>query len=203
MQNLNFADLFRYLMSLSPLFIASFLVMGSVLNQDVKGLVYIGFVLIVAVLSVFFKQLFRVAAPDTYDPNTCQMFNLPTLITQYSAPDFNSMFLAFTTLYLLMPMAYGAAPLNVLLIIILSIFIIGTGFTRVSLGCNKILDIILGNVLGAGLGVGFFFALWANEDSRKFLFTDSVGSNKVSCSRPSKQTFKCAVYKNGQLIKNL
>jgi hypothetical protein len=28
-------------------------------------------------------------------------------------------------------------------------------------------------------------------------------SNNVVCSRPKKQTFKCAVYKNGELIKNL
>ena len=203
MLNLNFADVFRYLMSLSPVLIATFLVMGSVINQDVKGLVYIGFVLTVAVINIGFQQLFRVKPPESYNPETCHTFNLPEIITKYSAPDFNSMFLAFTTMYITMPMIHKAAPLNALLIVILGMCMIGNGFTQVTKGCNNIIDIILGNMLGGGLGVGFFYALWAKEDTRKFLFTDNISSNRVSCNRPSKQTFKCAVYKNGQLIKNL
>lgn len=201
--NLNFANIFRYIISGSPIFIASFLLLGSILNQDVKGLVYIGFVLIVAILSVGFKQLFKVNRPDGYNEDICQVFNLPPMISQYSNPDFNSLFLAFTTTYLVLPMIYGAAPLNALLIIILGMFMIGNGITRKINGCNYISDILVGNLLGIGLGVGFFFALWAKKENRHLLFTDSVASNRVSCTRPSKQTFKCAVYKNGQLIKNL
>ena len=40
---------------------------------------------------------FRVKPPESYNPETCHTFNLPEIITKYSAPDFNSMFLAFTT----------------------------------------------------------------------------------------------------------
>lgn len=200
---LNFASIMRYIMSGSPIFIACFLLLGSILNQDVKGLVYIGFVLIVAVLSVGFKQLFKSPPPAGYNPDVCQVFNLPPMITQYSNPDFNSLFLAFTTTYLVLPMIYGAAPLNALLIIILGMLMIGNGFTRKITGCNFVSDILVGNLLGIGLGIGFFFALWAKKENRHLLFTDSIASNRVSCSRPSKQTFKCAVYKNGQLIKNL
>jgi hypothetical protein len=32
------------------------------------------------------------------------------------------------------------------------------------------------------------------------LYFDELESNNVTCSRPSKQTFKCSVYKNGELI---
>ena len=112
--------------------------MGSVLNQDVKGLVYLGGILIVAILTVGFKRLFRIAKPAAYNPDTCQVFDLPPLVTEFSAPDFNSMFLSFTTMYLVMPMAYGAAQLNALLIIILGIFIIGNGVTRYMTKCNNL-----------------------------------------------------------------
>ena len=81
--------------------------------------------------------------------------------------------------------------------------ILGNGITRKSAGCNFIADLLVGNLVGAGLGVGFFYALWSKQENRHLLFTSDLGSNRVSCSRPSKQTFKCAVYKNGQLIKNL
>ena len=84
----------------------------------------------------------------------------------------------------------------------MGMLVIGNGVTRVSQGCNNIIDIIIGNILGAGLGAGYFFAFWATNN-RNLLFTDSIASNNVTCNRPSKQTFKCAVYKNGQLVKNL
>lgn len=202
MLNLNFTDIARYLLSLSPLFITSFLIVASILNQNVKGLVYLGGILIVAILTVGFKRIFKLRPPAGYVADSCQVFNLPELVTEFSAPDFNSMFLSFTTMYLVMPMAHHAAPLNALMIIMLSIFVIGNGITRVTQGCNNILDVVIGNILGAGLGVGYFYAFWATNN-RKLLFTDDVASNNVTCNRPSKQTFKCAVYKNGQLIKNL
>jgi len=202
MLDLSFTDIFRYLMSLAPLFITSFLLMSSVLNQNVKGLVYFGGILMVAILTIGFKRIFRLKPPTEYTQEKCQTFNLPPLITEYSAPDFNSMFLSFTMMYLTMPMAHKAAPVNAILIIVMSIFIIGNGATRIMTGCNNKLDVLIGNLIGSGLGIAYFYAFWATNN-KNMLFIDDVVSNKVSCNRPSKQTFKCAVYKNGQLIKNL
>ena len=34
----------------------------------------------------------------------------------------------------------------------------------------------------------------------KYLFFNELSSNKDVCSMPSKQTFKCSVYKNGELL---
>ena len=36
--------------------------------------------------------------------------------------------------------------------------------------------------------------------NKNFLFINQVSSNKEICSMPSAQTFKCSVYKNGELI---
>ena len=36
----------------------------------------------------------------------------------------------------------------------------------------------------------------------KYLFFNEVSSDKEMCSMPTKQKFKCAVYKNGELIGN-
>ena len=199
----NFTNILKYTMSASPMFISAFLLLASLLNQNVKGLIYIGGILVVALITVAAKQLFKMTGrPDNYDPDVCQMFDLPQMITQYSAPDFNSSFLAFTTLYLIMPMAYGAAKVNAILIIFLSICLIGNAFTRVTQQCNKIIDILIGIILGGGLGVGYFYIFWMTGN-KHLLFTDDIASNNVTCDRPSKQTFKCAVYKNGELVKNL
>jgi hypothetical protein len=36
--------------------------------------------------------------------------------------------------------------------------------------------------------------------SSKFLFFNEESSNKEFCTQPSTQTFKCKVYKDGQLV---
>jgi hypothetical protein len=39
--------------------------------------------------------------------------------------------------------------------------------------------------------------------SGKFLFFNETSNNTQVCSMPKKQTFKCAVYKNGELLSNI
>ena len=57
----------------------------------------------------------------------------------------------------------------------------------------------------AGTGFGLIFgALWyfviLYSFGKKYLYFNILGSNNVVCNKPSKQTFKCSVYKNGKLI---
>ena len=198
---LNIQNVLKYVFSVAPLFICFFLLMVSALNANTKGLVYLGFVMLIASVSVGLKQLFKLK-PELYDPQNCQVFNWPSLISQYTAPDFNSVFLSFTFWYLVMPMIVKAAPPNTLLIIIVLVLMIGNGITRVTQKCNLILDIVIGNLVGTAFGIAMFYALWKGG-GKNLLFIDSITSNNVTCNRPSKQTFKCAVYKNGQLISNL
>jgi hypothetical protein len=37
----------------------------------------------------------------------------------------------------------------------------------------------------------------------ELLYYDDLISNKIACSKPSQQKFKCSVYKNGELLKTL
>jgi hypothetical protein len=39
--------------------------------------------------------------------------------------------------------------------------------------------------------------------SGKYLFFNEVSSNKDICYQPSEQTFKCSLYKNGELISGI
>ena len=39
--------------------------------------------------------------------------------------------------------------------------------------------------------------------SGKYLFFNEVSSNKDICYQPSEQTFKCNVYKDGELVGNI
>jgi hypothetical protein len=59
------------------------------------------------------------------------------------------------------------------------------------------LNVLLGLALSA-----FIVSLMYSGGSGKYLFFNEVSSDKETCSMPTKQKFKCAVYKNGELIGN-
>jgi hypothetical protein len=64
---------------------------------------------------------------------------------------------------------------------------------------NAIQVVMINLLSGLGLGIIIPSLLYAGGSS-KYLFFNEVSSSKEVCSMPKKQQFKCAVYKNGELI---
>jgi hypothetical protein len=65
--------------------------------------------------------------------------------------------------------------------------------------CTKKVGILSGLLLGVLYSVLCYnIILVAGGD--KLLYFNTISSNNVYCSKPKKQTFKCFVYKNGQII---
>ena len=60
------------------------------------------------------------------------------------------------------------------------------------------LNILLG-LASASLIVTLMYA----GGSGKYLFFNEMSSDKEMCYQPSKQTFKCSVFKDGQLVSEL
>jgi hypothetical protein len=57
-------------------------------------------------------------------------------------------------------------------------------------------------LLGAACSA-FIVSLMYSGGSGKYLFFNEVSSNKEICYQPKEQTFKCQMYKDGQLISTL
>jgi hypothetical protein len=57
----------------------------------------------------------------------------------------------------------------------------------------------LGSLVGFILGL-VWFIIFYSTDHKDLLFFNAEPSNNVICSRPKKQTFKCLVYRNGEVI---
>ena len=68
--------------------------------------------------------------------------------------------------------------------------------------CASIPGIVMGSILGAGFG-GIWFVIIHSFKQPGLLYYDDLISNKIACSRPTEQKFKCQVYKNGELIKSI
>jgi hypothetical protein len=87
---------------------------------------------------------------------------------------------------------------------VLIFFIIYIAFdilTKFSHKCIQLSDIngFIGDLVG-GLLIGGGFSALLFYFYKNILFINEIPSNKEMCSMPSKQTFKCVVYKNGEVI---
>jgi hypothetical protein len=80
------------------------------------------------------------------------------------------------------------------------LFLLGMdGYNKVRLFCTPISGVIFGSLFGFLLG-SIWYLIFHKNGYDSLLYFDELKSNKVMCSRPSNQTFKCSVYKNGQLV---
>ena len=60
-------------------------------------------------------------------------------------------------------------------------------------------ELFLNIITGLSLSAAIVSLMYAGGSS-KYLFFNESSSNKEVCTQPSTQTFKCKVYKDGELI---
>lgn len=197
---MDFSNVFKFFSAISPLLLGSLLVLASILNQDIKGVIYLAGVLLASVLNIFIMNLIKSPAIPGRSI-TCDMVEMPFMANNYNSPAFNSMFIAFTIAYLCIPMFFNDEMNYVLLVTLLGIFALDA-VTKLRGSCTTATGILFGAVLGFIFGSGWFTLLhFSGSDS--LLYFSELLSNKTVCTRPEKQMFKCNVYKNGELIKQL
>ena len=63
-------------------------------------------------------------------------------------------------------------------------------------------DLFLNVLLGAASAALIVTLMYAGG-SGKYLFFNEVSSDKEMCYQPSKQTFKCSLFSNGELVSEL
>lgn len=194
---LNFSNMLQFFSTISPILLAFFLVMISLFNTDIKGLVYLGGILIASVINLFIMNTLKVKSDKIPYP-ACNLMDFPLNLNEYISPAFNTMFISFTLMYLYLPMQYISSINYPVLIFICGLLVLDA-VTKISRGCTNFSGIALGFLVGSILGIVYFISLWKTGHD-DLLFFNAEPSNNVICSRPKKQTFKCFVYKNGEVI---
>lgn len=178
----------------SPVLLAMSVTSMSLLFQNFKGFIYLGYLMAVCVARSFVYKMGG-AKPSINDGTICTSVQY----SRYGNPTFSSFVFSFTIMYLLYPM-FTNGSINFWLVAgILAYF-----FVDVLIKTNKkckiefgdmFLNILLG-LISALLIIVFMYA----GGSGQYLFFNETQNNKEVCSMPSQQTFKCNVYKNGELI---
>ena len=194
---LTFSNIAQLLAILTPILITFFMLMLSAMNQNFKGIVFIAGALLAIVSNIPFLSLIK--NPRSEDESfTCNIIDIP-ILTKYNVPSSSSVFIAFTFAYLFLPMISTKNNMNYPIIISLLLLFAMDGVSRKVNNCTTLLGVVFGGVFGCILGSIWFLVLKV-AGAEDLLYFNESNSNAVRCTRPSKQTFKCSVYKNGQLV---
>jgi hypothetical protein len=186
-----------FLSFFSPIILAVSMVLVSFMFQNLKGLIYLGF-LFVAVIIRSFVYNYTGDKPSRFDGTICTSIQF----TKYGNSSLSVFVFAFTIMYIFLPMFVNGGD-NYIIFSFLLLYAFLDMMLKFYKKCILTISDISINIL-SGLGLSaLIVSLLYLGGSSKFLFFNEISSNKEMCSMPTKQTFKCSVYKNGELVGNI
>lgn len=186
-----------FLSFFSPVIIAISITSLSFIFQNFKGLIYLGFLIGCCVVRNFVYMMSG-SAPIVNDRTICTSVQY----SKYGNPTFSSFVFAFTIMYLSIPM-FSNGAVNYWVFSSLIVYFFADMFIKIYKNCIiKMGDLFLNVLLGAA-SAALIVTLMYTGGSGKYLFFNEVSSNKDVCYQPSKQTFKCSLFKDGTLVSQL
>ena len=124
---------------------------------------------------------------------------------QYSAygnPTFSAFVFAFTIMYLSLPMFSNGSPNFWVFFGLLVYFFIDLFIKTYKKCVIQTTDLILNILMGLTSSAIIVVLMYAGG-SGKYMFFNEVSSNKEMCSQPKTQTFRCDVFRDGELVGNI
>ena len=186
-----------FLSFFSPIILATGITSLSFIFQNFKGLIYLGF-LIGCCLVRSYVYMISGANPGVDDRTICTSVQY----SKYGNPTFSAFVFAFTIMYLFYPM-FSNGSVNFWIFTLLISYFLMDIFIKIYKKCIiKTSDLFLNVLLGAASSA-LIVTLMYTGGSGKYLFFNETSSNKDICYQPSKQTFKCQMFRDGQLISEL
>jgi hypothetical protein len=186
-----------FLSFFSPIILATGITSMSFIFQNFKGLIYLGFLIGCCFVRSYIYMMSG-ANPIVNDKTICTSVQY----SKYGNPTFSAFVFAFTIMYLCYPMFVNGS-VNFWIFTLLIAYFLMDMFIKIYKNCIiKIGDLFLNILLGAA-SAALIVALMYTGGSGKYLFFNETSSNKDVCYQPSKQTFKCQMYKDGTLISEL
>lgn len=193
-------NILQLVSSLSPLYISVFFILSSISNGDLKwtmflaGLVFMVFIYSLAAITTDAK--FDKVLGSSFYKRECNFVSFPFNLSDYTIPNFNSTALSFIFAYIYLPMVQFESYNIVILAIIMVLFFVD-GVSKVMNGCTPIIGVLMG--MAIGWIVGYLWYLIVAGANSNLIYFNNTNNNPI-CSRPNNQTFKCKVYKNGEII---
>lgn len=190
---LTFTNLLTFLSFMSPFFVAFFMLLYSIINNNiVKALIYLAGLLIITFVNYILKNVLKEKLDLTASP-MCKILPAPFSLVRgtdvYVSPSLNSTILAYTFSYLVFPMITNN-DINPGLLVFLTIFLLVNAVVEYMMKCITISGLIFGLVVGILFGI-LYYMLLNISGAKDLAYFTHIDSNAVQCSKPKKQKFRC------------
>lgn len=196
----NVSHLFHLISLLIPFFLMFLLAMISVFNGDLKVLFYLLGLIITIGVALIMSTMIKENVESL--PNICNLYNGPFPFNMSgTSPALSSVIISFTATYLTIPMVYNNFTNWSLVATFMLLFAVDGYYKHIEQKCVTKTGIFIGLIIG--IISGFLWYITIINTNRSFVYFDEFISDKLLCNRPTNQQFKCAVYKNGELIRHL
>ncbi len=187
-------QLFTSLISLSPIIVVVVILSWSVLFSNLKGVWY----MIALLVSCGFRHFMSSEAPPISGPSpTARCDNMK--YTTRRNTTFSTFVLAFTAVYMMAPMIKNK-EVNVQLIVFTAFFFISDIIMKLKTCGGEAKDVAIDALGGATASAIVIVSMLSLGIFTKCMFFNEMSSSKEVCSVAKKQTFKCQVRKNGELV---
>jgi hypothetical protein len=174
---------------LAPFILVSFFSLSSLLNQDLKGIIYLAGLLIACFIAVLVGNQLPVHTIDEKNTLVCNVLTLTENGRISNVPLSMTVF-CYTFFYLVYIIGkYKLANQNVPTIIVFSLLIIGEYVWNLNYGCSGNTGLLVAFGIGSVVGT-IWSAIIDSTKMTELQYFNGI-SNAAVCSRPSKQIFKC------------
>jgi len=199
---LNLNSILYLFFRLAPFLIVCLFTLGSIINNELKGFVYLVGLIFACVVSALFIPWFILFISETNNDSTkapvCSSFTINGIVSNDQTP-ISLVIYAFTFFYLVFPIGkYNLAIDNLAVIIFFPLLILVETYWNISNGCFPVFNSVIALVIGGVLGLAWSAIIDASK--LKGLQYYNVGSNRERCTRPSNQRFVCTTFKDGQAV---
>jgi hypothetical protein len=182
----------------SPLIISAIVTSLSFPFQNGKGFIYLAYLLVSSSIRSFFYEFSGLDIGTGKQPgDICDSVQN----SKYGNSTYSSFVFAFTIFYLSIPM-FVNNTINYAVLIGLIAYSMIDLLMRQYKNCYKYNNVgeLFFNVLAGSILAICSVSIMYMIEAPSQLFFNELSSTKEICSQPTEQTFKCQVYKNGELL---
>jgi hypothetical protein len=198
----NFKNLMLSIVFFSPMIIPMSLCAISIAQQNVNCLFYL--------FTLLFSLMIRNYAIGTggikntlinENADICSAINYGSVNGNMT---FSIFIIAYSIFYLYTPGYVIISQTNIGLLLVLILYAILDIMIKKNLGCFQYKSVnfmgLFFNLLGGSIAGYIAVTILYTLNLTNYLYFNMLSSNAMTCSVPKQQTFKCTVYKNGQVI---
>ncbi len=189
---LSLTNIFQFISALAPLLLGFYLVLNSIVEQNIKGLVYLAGAVLASIVNILLMNF--IESPKSLDASPiCNLVEIPfagSTLNLYNSPAMNSTFIGFTTSYLYIPMAEKKI-LNYALMLCLLVIFGMDAVSQVQNKCTTYMGVAFGGCLGLLLGYGWYSVI--SRTSKDLVFLNTSAGNNLICNKLKRQRLRCQV----------